>query len=224
MPIDPEEEARWSIPSRPWNRRVRAGDRDGPLFTNEDLIAALRWGHLEESYRPFLHTLTDVPADAPDRTWPEDLLILIALVVEERRERIRKALKFSPEALADAFARVRASLPGEGEERALKAPSTPKRIERLVLAADDDGELFTADELFNALRRSYSEADARELTADWTNGGIDTPGKAWSESILVKIALTIPGRAERIRRHLGFSEERMEKELARERGFLRDSE
>jgi hypothetical protein len=38
----------------------------------------------------------------------------------------------------------------------------------------------------------------------------------------VMIALTIPDRAERIRRHLGFSEERMEQELARERGFFRD--
>jgi hypothetical protein len=223
VPIDPEEEARWSIPSRPWNRLVRAGDREGPLFSSEDLIAALRWGHLEEGYRPFLHTLTDVPADAPDRMWPEDLLILIALVVEERRERIRKALNFSPEGLADAFERVRASLPGEGEEREPKAPPTPKRIERLVSAADDDGELFTADELFNALRRSCSEGDARELTADWTNGGIDTPGKAWTENVLLMIALTIPDRAERIRRHLGFSEERMASELAHARGFFRDA-
>lgn len=225
MANEHDEQSESRFPRRPWVRMVRGADRDGPLFTPDDLIAAFRWGHITDTNGPTLQELTREPVDAPNRTWPEDWLILIALVVKERRERIREHLKFSPEALASAFERVRASLPGEGVERAPEVRNMEAtRIQRLVSAADDEGELFTADELFDALRHGYTEAEARELTADWTTGGIDTPGKAWTENVLVMIALNIPDRAERIRRHLGFSIERMEKELAHERGFCSESE
>jgi hypothetical protein len=149
--------------------------------------------------------------------WPEDLLILIALVVEERRERIRRALNFSPEALADAFARVRASLPGEGEER-LPKPLTSSRsyAERRLPATDEEGELFTRDELSSVLRRRYSEEHAQELlTTIFSDGTSEAPTEGWTEHALVMVAVMIPGRAARIRRHLGLSTEEMEEELER---------
>jgi hypothetical protein len=82
-----------------------------------------------------------------------------------------------------------------------------------VRGADSAGDLFTPEELLAALQRIYSDAEARQLAADWTDDGIAPPGKGWSENVLVLIAATVCDRAERIRRHLGFSPERMASEL-----------
>lgn len=92
----------------------------------------------------------------------------------------------------------------------LPPPNTKMR--RLVKAADAEGDLFTPDDLLAALLISEeSEADARQIAADWTRDGI-TAG-AWTEDVLLLVALAVEGRAERIRRHLGFSPERMAQAL-----------
>lgn len=204
-----------SFPGRPPIRMVRAADREGPLFTIDELVAALRSVEAEEALFPIMHELTRGPVDAPDKTWPEDFLILIALTRADRRERIRKHLRFSREGLASAFERLHSTVSKTDKAIAPKMnASSTSGIQRLVSGADDEGDLFTADELLTALQHIHSNEDARQLASDLTEGGIDQVETAWTEGILLLVALTIPDRSERIRRHLGFSQHRMAHELA----------
>ena len=81
------------------------------------------------------------------------------------------------------------------------------------MGSDGEGDLFTAQELLSSLRRIMSESEAQEFAEALADGGIGVPGKAWTVNILLLVADTVPDRADRIRRHLGYSPEQMAEEL-----------
>ena len=81
---------------------------------------------------------------------------------------------------------------------------------RMVAAEDEDGALFTADELRAALRQAYTDpADYAEMPP-FTDEDIENPGHAWTEPLGFLIAFIHPHRAERLRRKMGYSPQEFE--------------
>ena len=103
----------------------------------------------------------------------------------------------------------------ENDSRYPLAPPNIEEMRRLITAVDNEGEVFTADDLLAAMRISGEpEANARQIVAEWTSDGINNPpGRVWPEEVFLLVALAVEDRAERIRRLLRFSPERMAQAL-----------
>lgn len=91
---------------------------------------------------------------------------------------------------------------------------------RMTRASDAAGPLFTEDELFRTLLLMEEPEVAKELTRSWMEHGTGDR-QLWSANVLLMVALAFPDRAERIRKHLGYSTEQMTTELANAKGFFR---